>query len=152
MIAGKNSGAEVPQLIDEDGNPYSLTPEVIKFGDDLTVSIMKDVVVQLEEQKKRLLLNIVQLKEELSEQKKEQADVYYYLNKKLDDNFETIASLEEQLLNEQDDREAAERVYERRIEDLTSKINVDEIRFTTRVQGNNIWHSYSNVMCWWFET
>jgi polyhydroxyalkanoate synthesis regulator protein len=134
MLAGK-SLADV-QLVDENGNPYAITPEAIKFGDDLTVAMMKDIIIELEEQKKRLLLNIVQLKEELSEQKKEQADVYYYLNKKLDDNFETIANVEEQLLNEQGDREIADRMYERKIEELVSKASVDESRSSSRIGGN----------------
>ena len=95
-------------LLDEDGNEYTITPEAIKMGEDLTVAMARDIVAGIEEQKKRLLLRIAELMDENRAQMVEHQDVYYYLNKKLDDNFETISSLEEQILNEQGDREIQE--------------------------------------------
>ena len=56
-----------------------------------------------------------------------------YLNKKLDDNYELIASLENQILNEQADREIAEQVYDKKIEELNSRIESDEQKFAARV-------------------
>ena len=50
-----------------------------------------------------------------------QADIYYYLNKKLDDNYDTIKNLEEQTINEQLDREISERKYEKMIDELKAK-------------------------------
>lgn len=121
--------------LDSDLESYEMTPEAIKFGDDLTVAMARDIVEQVEEQKKRLLLKIAQLTEQLEAQKKEQSDIYYYLNKKLDDNFETISSLEEQLLNEQSDREVSERMFERTIEELNSKLSGEEARFQSKINS-----------------
>ena len=84
--------------------------------------MMSNMLTAAEEQKLALTLNVKALKEELTQQKADQADVYYYLNKKCDDGFEVISSLEEQLLAEQADREVAERLYETRIEDLTQQL------------------------------
>jgi hypothetical protein len=45
------------------------------------------------------------LKVELEQQKADEADIYYYLHKKLDDNYDVIAKLEKQVLTEQTDRQ-----------------------------------------------
>ena len=47
-----------------------------------------------------------------------QSDVYYYLHKKLDDNYDVISALERQLMVESVDREKAEMEYARQIEEL----------------------------------
>ena len=66
----------------------------------------------LEDEKQKLLLDIENLKTNLQQQKRDQEDIYYYLNKKCDESFDVIASLEEQLHSEQADREAVEKAYE----------------------------------------
>lgn len=48
----------------------------------------------------------------------DQSDVYYYLHKRLDDNYDVISALERQLVVEATDREKAEMEYERQIEKL----------------------------------
>lgn len=48
-------------------------------------------------------------------------DVYYFLHKKLDDNFDVICTLERQLMVETADREKAETEYIRQIEDLNHR-------------------------------
>ena len=48
----------------------------------------------------------------------DQSDVYYYLHKKLDDNYDVISALERQLMVETADREKAETEYARQIEEL----------------------------------
>ena len=50
--------------------------------------------------------------------KEDQSDVYYYLHKKLDDNYDVISALERQLMVETADREKAETEYARHIEEL----------------------------------
>ena len=40
-----------------------------------------------------------ELKEKLEGQKADQADIYYYLHKKLDDNYDVISKLEAELLD-----------------------------------------------------
>lgn len=71
-----------------------------------------------EDTKLALTLNIKSLKDELTQQKSDQSDMYYYLNKKCDDSYEVISSLEEQLLTEQADREVSEKMYEQSVEHL----------------------------------
>ena len=48
----------------------------------------------------------------------DQSDVYYYLHKKLDDNYDVISALERQLMVETADREKAETEYARQIDEL----------------------------------
>jgi len=50
--------------------------------------------------------------------KADQADIYYFLQKKLDDNYNNLSELEDQILQEQADRERAEEAYEGRIREL----------------------------------
>ena len=91
---------------------------------ELIANVMvSNMLTAAEEQKLALTLNIKALNEELTQQKADQADVYYYLNKKCDDSFEVISSLEEQLLTEQADREVAEKLYENRVEALTHQLD-----------------------------
>jgi len=71
----------------------------------------------------------------LDQAKEDQTDIYYYLNKKLDDNYELISSLETQILNEQADREIAEKIYEKKIEELEAKAAADELKANSRVNA-----------------
>jgi len=136
LVADKNiSDDKISQLIDEDGNPYEITQEAIEFGENLTVAMAKDIVSLVEEQKKKLLLIIVSLRQEIEDKKKEQSDIYYYLNKKLDDNFEIISSLEEQILNEHNDRENKESIYEKKIEELNNQLANEEIAYKSKIKS-----------------
>ena len=49
----------------------------------LNIQILQDTIKSLEETKLKLLLTIQELKDQLAQQKEDQADIYYYLNKKL---------------------------------------------------------------------
>lgn len=102
-------------------------------SDALTVHMLQDTVKSLEETKLKLLLNIKELKEKLEQQKNDQADIYYYLNRKCDESFEIIASLEEQLSSEQSDREIAEKIYENKIEELKSNALSNETKLQARI-------------------
>lgn len=51
----------------------------------------------------------------------DQSDVYYYLHKRLDDNYEVISALERQLVVEATDREKDEMEYEKQIEELQQR-------------------------------
>ncbi|CAN0546704.1 unnamed protein product, partial [Ectocarpus sp. 12 AP-2014] len=51
----------------------------------------------------------------------DQSDVYYYLHKKLDDNYDVISALQRQLMVETADREKAEKEYTRQIEELEAR-------------------------------
>lgn len=99
----------------------------------LTFINQNEMIMKLEDQKGKLLLSLQQCQATLEQQKNDQADIYYYLNKKLDDNYDTIKSLEEQLINEQLEREIAEKQYERQIEELKAKNTQDELSFTIKV-------------------
>ena len=82
----------------------------------VNLAMMAQMITALEEGKLSLTLAVKSLKEQLEQQKKDQIDIYYYLNKKCDDSYEVIATLKEQLLSEQGDREIAEKQYEYKIE------------------------------------
>ncbi|CAB1115296.1 unnamed protein product [Ectocarpus sp. CCAP 1310/34] len=51
----------------------------------------------------------------------DQSDIYYYLHKKLDDNYDVISALQRQLMIETADREKAEKEYTRQIEQLEAR-------------------------------
>ncbi len=99
----------------------------------LTIHMLQDTVKSLEETKLKLLLNIKELKEKLEQQKSDQADIYYYLNRKCDESFEIIAALEEQLSSEQSDREIAEKLYESKIEEMKQNSALNETRLQARI-------------------
>eukprot|EP00953_Heterococcus_sp_UTEX-ZZ885_P031732 16616-Heterococcus_DN1.PRE.5 len=66
------------------------------------------------------------LEQALEAQKLDQGDEYYYLHKKLDDNFEVVSDLERMLLLETTDRERVVAGYETKTEDLKA-LNVHEL-------------------------
>jgi hypothetical protein len=105
-----------------------------KASEELTNGMLMDQLEELEEQKTKLLLNLKECKEKYEQQKSDQTDIYYYLNKKLDENYETIALLEEQILNEQTQREVHERKLEKRIEDLEAKLVADELKYKNKLK------------------
>lgn len=53
----------------------------------------------------------------------DQSDIYYYLHKKLDDNYDVISALERQLMVETADREKAETEYGGHIDDLEHRMD-----------------------------
>mmetsp|Transcript_4790 Transcript_4790/g.7288 ORF Transcript_4790/g.7288 Transcript_4790/m.7288 type:complete len:359 (-) Transcript_4790:937-2013(-) len=87
-------------------------------SEELTMGMLRDYVTELEEQKTKLLLKVEEYRKKLEQQESDQRDIYYYLNKKLDENYETIAALEEQILSEQADREHQEKALEKKIATL----------------------------------
>lgn len=105
----------------------------VAITENLSSSILTEMVNNLEETKLKLLLNIKELKEQLAQQKEDQSDIYFYLNKKCDESFEVIASLEEQILNEQADREIAEKLYENRLEELRTTSLSNEAKLNTKI-------------------
>jgi len=105
-----------------------------KASDELTNGMLMDQLEELEEQKTKLLLNLKECKEKYEQQKSDQTDIYYYLNKKLDENYETIALLEEQILNEQAQREIHEKKLEKRIEELEVKLVADELKYKNKLK------------------
>lgn len=108
-------------------------PDPEKIGEALSNSMLREMINELEETKLKLLLNIKELKEKLAQQKDDQADIYYYLNKKCDESFEVIASLEEQIINEQTDREIAEKMYENKIEEMKASQAAAEAKYLSKI-------------------
>eukprot|EP01039_Chlorochromonas_danica_P000927 gene927-1009_t len=104
-----------------------------EITDNLTIESLKDVIRTLEETKMNLLVTIKDLKEKLNQQMTDQADIYYFLNKKCDESFEVISSLEKQLSSEQADREIAEKLYEGRLEELRTSSSNNEARLQARI-------------------
>lgn len=108
-------------------------PSADEITENLTNALLRETIEKLEDQKVKLLLNIKGLVEKLAQQKSDQADIYFYLNKKLDDNYEVISSLEEQILTEQSDREQSEKMYEKQIEDMKAKQANEEHKLNSRI-------------------
>lgn len=125
-------------MVDEEEKEILITEEALvkarETTDQLTVLVLKDMVVALNETKLKLLLNIKDLKQQLNQHKEDQADIYYYLNKKCDDAYETISNLEDQLLTEQSDREQSERLYERRISELQNNSFLTENKLQSKIR------------------
>lgn len=96
-------------------------------------SCLSDMVITLNEQKLKLLMTIKDLKQQLVQQKTDQADIYFYLNKKCDDSFEVIAALEEQMTAEQTDREISETIFEKKIVDLQASSESMQAKLKARV-------------------
>eukprot|EP01036_Dinobryon_divergens_P022608 gene22608-30880_t len=102
-------------------------------GDMLTINSLRESVAALEDQKMKLLVALQDARDQLKQQKTDQADIYYYLNKKCDESFEVIASLEEQLLNEQSDREVSEKGFENRYEELRMSTGQTEAKLHAKI-------------------
>eukprot|EP00903_Cladosiphon_okamuranus_P009818 g9331.t1 len=96
----------------KDGGLGGLDLETAKLDD------MSQALGRLECEKRDLLENIRVLRVRLADEKEDQSDIYYYLHKKLDDNYDVISALERQLMVETADREKAETEYARQIEEL----------------------------------
>lgn len=58
------------------------------------------------------------LRKDLATQREDEADVYYYLHKKLDDNYDVIAGLEKQILTEQTERERFAKRAQKKYDEL----------------------------------
>ncbi|CBJ33834.1 conserved unknown protein [Ectocarpus siliculosus] len=99
--------------------------KAVELGDlDLDSAKLDDMVHalgRLELEKRGLLENIRVLRLRLADEKEDQSDVYYYLHKKLDDNYDVISALQRQLMVETADREKAEKEYTRQIEELEAR-------------------------------
>ena len=110
-----------------------VSEKVLKLTDDLTNGMLRDYVVELEQQKTKLLLSLKEYRQKYEQQKSDQSDIYFYLNKKLDENYETIAALEEQILTEQADRENQERALEKRIHTLELESVAMEAKYLAKL-------------------
>jgi hypothetical protein len=91
----------------------------------------------------------VTLRKLLEEGKEDQADIYYYLQKKLDDNYNNISELELQIVEEQSDRERAEAAFEAKIKDLEGQLSHQKEKYVERfldddnpalVRHGSLWH------------
>jgi len=102
-------------------------------ADMLTINSLRESVAALEDQKMKLLVALQDARDQLKQQKTDQADIYYYLNKKCDESFEVIASLEEQLLNEQSDRELSEKGFENKYEELRMSAGQTEVKLHAKI-------------------
>jgi hypothetical protein len=108
-------------------------PDPEKVAEALSSNMLREMINELEETKLKLLLNIKELKDKLVQQKDDQADIYFYLNKKCDEGFEVIASLEEQIINEQTDREISEKIYENKIEELKAAHHAMDAKHLSKI-------------------
>jgi DNA repair exonuclease SbcCD ATPase subunit len=109
--------------------PPEINEKTLKLTDNLTNGMLRDYIADLEQQKTKLLLSLKEYKQKYEQQKNDQSDIYFYLNKKLDENYETIAALEEQILSEQADRESQERLLEKRIHTLEMEAVAMEAKY-----------------------
>jgi hypothetical protein len=104
-----------------------------KVGSGLEVSLLRDYVEELEKKQLKLVEIANETQKENEQRAKDQTDIYYYLNKKLDENYDTIQRLEEQILREQAEREVSEKDYEKTIEKLQQKIQADEAKANSKI-------------------
>jgi hypothetical protein len=99
-----------------DEEPEGMTDEEKKAAEDkakLFNQVMYEQRIKiLEEENAELIKDKAKLEENLRQQRADEADIYYYLHKKLDDNYDVIASLEKQILIEQTERERAQKNYD----------------------------------------
>ena len=96
--------------------------------------VLSDTVTALEEGKLSLTLAVKALKEQLEQHKQDARDVYYYLNQKCDNSYEVIATLEEQLLSEQADREIEEKRHEQNFRQSTGLAEVEQLRLNAIIK------------------
>lgn len=121
----------------DDEDKYTPTEEDLQqaaeVSENLSNEMLRSMLNEERDTKLKLLLHIKELKEKLDIQKKDQADIYFFLNKKCEDSYEIIGALEEQILNEQDDREVSEKFFENKIEELKAKIIYDEGKLSGKI-------------------
>lgn len=110
-----------------------INEKALKLADNLTNGMLRDYIADLEQQKTKLLLSVKEYRQKYEQQKSDQNDIYFYLNKKLDENYETISALEEQILSEQADRESQERLLEKRIHILESEAVAMEAKYLSKL-------------------
>ncbi len=101
---------------------------------DIKIAELTDALTTADRAKLTNLMTIKELKERINQLTNDSSDIYYYLNKKCDDNFEIIQSLEGQLLNEQTDREINEKINEKKVEELEHRIKMDTRDYTDRIK------------------
>jgi hypothetical protein len=104
-----------------------------QVGGGLEVNVLRDYVDNLEKQQVELAKYASDVKAESEQRARDQSDIYFYLNKKLDENFDVIQKLEEQLIREQADREVAEKEYEETIDKLTRKMANDDHKHSAKI-------------------
>jgi len=68
-------------------------------------------------------------------QKRDQSDIYFFLHKKLDDNYDIISDLEKQQLTEQIDREASEKHYLEEIEQDKAEFEKKEAEYKEQIRA-----------------
>ena len=79
---------------------------------------------------KTLMKACEELKSHLETQKADAKDIYYYLHKKLDDNYDVIDSLEKRIIVLKSERERSDELYEKKI----AVINKDNEKEKARLQ------------------
>jgi hypothetical protein len=113
-----------------DEEPEGMTEEERKAAEDkakLFNQVMYEQRIKiLEEENADLVKEKGMLEDNLRQQRSDEADIYYYLHKKLDDNYDVIASLEKQILIEQTERERAQKNYDEISKNISSA-NASEI-------------------------
>ena len=94
---------------------------------DTTQNHLKEKI----KENKTLMKACEELKSHLETQKADAKDIYYYLHKKLDDNYDVIDSLEKRIIVLKTERERSDELYEKQIADI-KKNNEKE---NARLQG-----------------
>lgn len=124
--------APVEEKAPEPVPPGTKTKE--EKANELIANVMvTNMLKAAEDTKLALTLNVKSLKDELTQQKADQSDMYYYLNKKCDDSYEVISALEEQLLTEQSDREVSEKMHEQKVEQLELELAEEKHTLGTKI-------------------
>jgi len=105
----KNKEPEAPK----DSNIADVTMKALLQHKEEEVAKEKNLalpqeVVAVQKETMQVTKEVREQKAQLAKQKEDQNDVYFFLHKKLDDNYDIIAELEGQLLREELDRKNRE--------------------------------------------
>lgn len=101
--------------------------------EELSAGVLRDMLQRCEEERSALAAQVKQLELELQEQQADKADIYFFLNKKLDDNYEIMSSLEQQLVQEQAARERLDTALKQQAQESRTKVSTLETRHKARV-------------------
>lgn len=102
---------------------------------ELIINNLKDDIHNLNQEKLKLNQIIKDLNAKLLQQKEDTNDIYFFLNKKCDENYEIYTKLQDQLLSEQIDREVSERNLEQRVLDIQASKSDLELKYKLETQS-----------------
>lgn len=135
---GKGKGKKKDK--DEEEKELGPHPAMDHVVREFDVRTYHEKIGRLEGRNTDLMRKVSEQKDELEQTKADQADVYVYLHKKLDDNFDVIAGLEARILDLETEKDRIQGNATREIEALTRKLQgeIDELQRENRDLRDNL--------------